>query len=138
MCIGSLSQPIILTHTKTKPRTHFYLLALACWACFAWLYQIISLMKVLTTLIQEMMTTPSWDYEDVLQINFAKVILDDSYHKVRNVWCTSTWLCGSQEVMPTSILLHHVQWRVFLLRILLPTSKILRWRPSCIRVNQAP
>jgi len=42
-------------------------------------------MKVLTTLIQEMMTTPSWDYEDVLQINFAKVILDDSYHKVRNV-----------------------------------------------------
>jgi len=41
MCIGSLSRPIILTHTKTLPRTHFHLLALACWLCLAWLHQIL-------------------------------------------------------------------------------------------------
>jgi len=41
MCIGSLSRLIILTHTKTQPRTDFHLLALACWSCLAWLHQIL-------------------------------------------------------------------------------------------------
>jgi len=83
MCIGSLSRPIILTHTKTQPRTDFHLLALACWSCLTWLHQILKYCENTNRLSQRNMGIKEYRQKMELYMTRAGIREDETVTVVR-------------------------------------------------------